>query len=309
MGKSYEEFKQELRREVMKKMEYTEEQVYYKVLGKGDSRCERLMVEVKEREHSKEVCGIWIKEAYECYLEEGCLEEIVEWVVSEVEDLKATRFIDKIEILKDYNKAKRQLFVRLLNAENNKEELDDAIFEMVGDIAKVLYFKISEKDGCVMSLKVNRDCLKEWGMSEAHVMEAALLNTACMYAPRIYKMEKMFFDPDYCGEEINERIKLEKGPLGNCLSTSVTTNGAVAVFLPGVAKKLGELLDSDFYLVFTSIHELMIHSVKNTCPDRLSQILADTVEESTRPEDYLTSAIYRYYRDADCILPVSDGKA
>ena len=48
--------------------------------------------------------------------------------------------------------------------------------------------------------------------------------------------------------------------MGNCLSTSRKTNGAVAVFLPGVAERLAYLLDSDFYMVFTSIHEVMIHN-------------------------------------------------
>ena len=52
---------------------------------------------------------------------------------------------------------------------------------------------------------------------------------------------------------------LRKDSGGNCLSTTERTNGAVAVFLPGVAERLGKLLGSGFYMVFTSIHEVMIH--------------------------------------------------
>ena len=49
-------------------------------------------------------------------------------------------------------------------------------------------------------------------------------------------------------------LSLKKDAIGNCLSTSVRTNGAVAVFLPGVAQRLGKLIGGSFYMVFTSIH-------------------------------------------------------
>lgn len=62
--------------------------------------------------------------------------------------------------------------------------------------------------------------------------------------------------------------------MGNCLSTSKKTNGAVAVFLPGVAERLAALLESDFYMVFTSIHEVMIHNDRNVEPERSERGIA-----------------------------------
>lgn len=64
-----------------------------------------------------------------------------------------------------------------------------------------------------------------------------------------------------------------------------------------MAERLGELLDSDFYIVFTSIHEVMIHDVKNVSPEHLEEILADTLKTATPEEDYLTSRIYHYSRE------------
>ena len=94
--------------------------------------------------------------------------------------------------------------------------------------------------------------------------------------------------------------------MGNCLSTSRKTNGAVAVFLPGVAERLAYLLDSDFYMVFTSIHEVMIHNDHCVDPDDLENVLEDTIKEATPKEDYLTSRIYQYCRETHkfiCVTP------
>lgn len=90
---------------------------------------------------------------------------------------------------------------------------------------------------------------------------------------------------------------LDKSFSGNTLSTTRKTNGAIAVFLPGVAEKISELLDSDFYMVFTSIHEVMIHSTgSGVDPKDLKLVLQDTLREVTPSSDYLTEKIYKYNR-------------
>ena len=88
-----------------------------------------------------------------------------------------------------------------------------------------------------------------------------------------------------CGERV-----------GYCLSTDKRTNGAVAVFLPGVAQKLSEILDDDFYIVFTSIHEAMIHPKSKCYPEGLERILKETIEDATPDEDFLADEIYYYDR-------------
>ena len=61
------------------------------------------------------------------------------------------------------------------------------------------------------------------------------------------------------------------------------------VFLPGVAKRLADLMNADFYLVFTSIHEVMIHNVNISYPEDLEIVLRDTIQEATPEEDFLTT--------------------
>jgi hypothetical protein len=109
----------------------------------------------------------------------------------------------------------------------------------------------------------------------------------------------MLFDKEYRGDNFMDILGSyhpNKGISGNCLSTEKRTNGAAAIFLPGVARRLAELLESDLYLVFTSIHEVMVHSTDKVYPEELKEVLLDTVKKATPEEDYLTSSIYRYSR-------------
>ena len=164
------------------------------------------------------------------------------------------------------------MFIRLLNIEKNQVELEDCIYRTIGDIALVLYARMGELNGSSASIKIKRHMLEKWEQEPKQVFEEALLNTYFISPPRIYCWEKLIFDPDYAGE----------------------TNGAVAIFLPGVAERIGQLMGGGFYMVFTSIHEVMIHNEKSADPEELKKVLEDTVNETTPPEDFLTYQIYHY---------------
>ena len=164
----------------------------------------------------------------------------------------------------------------------------------------VLYICMGEADGCMTSMKVKKYMLEEWGMDQNEIFDKALLNTYFFSPPRIYCWEKLVFNPSYSGDNFMNLVSdysIRTDALGNCLSTTKRTNGAVAVFLPGVAGRIADLMNDDFYIVFTSIHEAMIHSVTSTDPETLRQVLEETVYETTPPEDFLTFQIYQYDRD------------
>ena len=199
--------------------------------------------------------------------------------------------------LEDYDKIKEDLFIRLLNIEKNQVELEECIYRTIGDIALVLYARMGELNGSSASIKIKRHMLEKWEQEPKQVFEEALLNTYFISPPRIYCWEKLIFDPDYAGENFMNLLcdyKLKKDVLGNCLSTTIRTNGAVAIFLPGVAERIGQLMGGGFYMVFTSIHEVMIHNERSADPEELKKVLADTVNETTPPEDFLTYQIYHY---------------
>lgn len=46
--------------------------------------------------------------------------------------------------------------------------------------------------------------------------------------------------------------------------------------------------------MFTSIHEVMVHNEKNVTPEDLQEVLIQTMEETTAPDDRLSNHIYHY---------------
>ena len=298
MEMTYESFVETLRSELLEATGYDEEMICYKQETEyPPTSGDRLLLKRQRNEEIMEVCALYVQDLFREYQNGWSMEAIVREIVERLDAIARSECFQRSRNLEDYDKIKEDLFIRLLNIEKNQVELEDCIYRTIGDIALVLYARMGELNGSSASIKIKRHMLEKWEQEPKQVFEEALLNTYFISPPRIYCWEKLIFDPDYAGENFMNLLcdyKLKKDVLGNCLSTTIRTNGAVAIFLPGVAKRIGQLMGGGFYMVFTSIHEVMIHNEKSADPEELKKVLEDTVNETTPPEDFLTYQIYHY---------------
>ncbi|MCF0134380.1 MAG: hypothetical protein HUJ72_10980 [Blautia sp.] len=298
MGMTYEAFVEAIRQDILENTGLSKENVFFEEKGgRYGNGGDRLYIQFEETEENRELCGLYVSELYELYQDGKSVHSLTCKILDEIEHIQGLGYIDNIRKIGSYEDVVKSLFVRVINWDKHKEELAECIYRQIGDVALVLYMKVGEDDGCLVSFKIRRDYLERWKVDEIEIFETAMENTKQLANPRIYFWEKMLYDEYYTGEEFLEKdLTLNQDAIGNCLSTTAKTNGAIAVFLPGVAYRLGELMDADFYMVFTSIHEVMIHDDRLVDAQTLREILKDTIKEATLPEDYLTSKVYHYNR-------------
>ena len=303
---NYEMFVEELKNKISAAINIPIENIEFSKDGDRFSPTgDRLLVKFAEHDDAWEVCGLYTQELFKSYQNGSPFEKIIKEITDDLNRIKKADIYEKTRVIRDYEKTKPRLFIRLLNADKYSADLQDAVYKTLGDIALVLYMKVTEYEGCVTSTKIRQGMLEQWGKECDEVFQEAILNTYFMSPPRIYRWEQMIFNPEYEGESfmnLGDKCELKKDAMGNCLSTTKKTNGAVAVFLPGVAEQLAYMLDSDFYMVFTSVHEVMVHKADGVDAVDLSIILQDTLEEATPKEDFLTRKIYKYEKDTHRFL-------
>lgn len=260
---------------------------------------DRLNITFAEHDDADEVCSVHVDELYTAYQDGAKLNAIINYISNDVLHAKNNNIYDKTKTLMNYDTAKNRLFVRLLNCDRNADVLKNVVHKTLGDIALTVCAIVDDNREDLISTKILKFMVKKWGKTETDIFNEALENTYRATPPRIYKLEEMIFNREYTGDSFMESCDedvISKDGMGNCLSTTIKTNGAVAVFLPGVAEHLAELLNSDFYMAFTSIHEVMIHNAKKVDSEDLKSVLTDTIRETVPEEDYLTSRIYKYNR-------------
>lgn len=296
MDKNYELFIGQLTNTIYETTDIPLENIKFVKKDGGDL----LNIIFAEHDDAYEVCSVHVEELYVAYQNGIRLNTIVDYICSDVLHAKSIYVYDKTKELMDYDTAKSRLFVRLINYDRNADILRDVVHKTLGDIVFTVYAIVDENEFGIVSTKVLKSMVKKWDKNEDDIFNEAIKNTYYLTPPRIYKWEGVLCDESYAGDSFmndEDIFDLDKSFSGNILSTTRKTNGAIAVFLPGVAEKISEMLNSDFYMVFTSIHEVMIHSTgSGVDPKDLKLVLQDTLREVTPSSDYLTEKIYKYNR-------------
>ena len=189
----------------------------------------------------------------------------------------------------DYGKIGSSLIIRPLNYELHKQELANCIYRKIGDIALVLYQMLGDTGKVFSSSKIHASELEAWNMKDRkdEILQNALENTAklfpaCVFDNRVQK-EVDLLESDCTKSDIMI--------LGHqiLLTTFLTTNGAVALFYPGVIAKLMNIMDGAFTAVFMNINDVMIFNLDS----RLARAYAKTAADSSPMGEMLSDKCYR----------------
>ena len=221
------------------------------------------------------------------------IEEVSEYVKHSIEeygkiseDIKFV--IDRMEF---YDLIKDRLIIRPLNYSNNKINLEDYVYDTFGDIALVLYAVIDDKES-LHTVKIPYDIFKKWNLDKKIVFTAAMDSTKKSAEARIYT-DLRSINGD--GMDINDNVILESNTI-LMITTTRKTNGAIAMFYPGVKEKIAEMFDDSFYVAFTSIHEAMIHKKGTIEPSSIRCHIRAT-NRTFGSEETLTEEVYYYDKD------------
>ena len=175
---------------------------------------------------------------------------------------------------------------------------------MTGDIALTLYVSIGNFSGLYTSSMVPKVVFDGWNRSREQVMKDAMENTYRLFPPRLFNWldVERFEDEDYgIFMERDSGVRMDGGACATFVTTKSQINGAVAIFLPGVAKRLGEMMGNDLYIAFTSMHEAAIHNCEKVYPETIRESLKDLNREMPSDDDFLSGKVYYYNRGKDRI--------
>ena len=250
-------------------------------------------------EEYRNVCRFEVKYLYETYQKQGWdgVWNIIEQNLHAVRHLRSS---DVFSVLDHYEAMKQHLIIRPINFNDHRFELKDHIYRRVGDIALVLYMIIcDDKEMGLNTSKVPKAAYDKWGLDYDQILEEALMNTYVLAAPRMYMTPMDTCNPPYSkGAFMALGSGMKKiHPLQvPTITTTKQTNGAIAMFYPGVKEKIAEMAGGNFYAAFTSIHDVKIHCDKSIPPREILDTLK-SVNNHFDPSEILSRKVFYYRAD------------
>ncbi len=184
---------------------------------------------------------------------------------------------------------KETVVAQVINAEKNKEYLSDKPHRLFLDLAVIYRFDAPLFNG---SIVVNNGIAKEIKMTEKELYNAALKNMERQYAPQVRRLTEMLRN-DY-NKELDDDLD------GASDILYVVTNeeklyGANALLMPSSFEKLAEKTGGDFYVIPSSVHELLaVSDVSQKAEDLQEMLLQVNATPYVSETEWLSDNLYKY---------------
>lgn len=183
--------------------------------------------------------------------------------------------LERIGSLQD---AEKWLFVRVSNAEKNREYLHNIPHINILNLALTCHVLFYQGDEGTANTIVTKELMAHFGVSCEELFEKALQNSMILY-PAV--MDKLYSE--------------DSGMW--MLSNTDLTYGAAALFYPGMQERISEELKGSYYVLPSSVHECIL------IPDYMNievSKMTDSVREINRERavipasDVLSDSVYHY---------------
>lgn len=247
---------------------------------------------VRQGEHVFPI--VYLEPYYNDYLYgEGTVCETVEELCKILEEhmgksLQSLRIND----LREWETTKDRVSAKLVNAEMNRELLEQVPHRIVMDLAEIYFVKVGrcgqEGFGTIL---VRNEQEQAWGVDENILHETAIKNLMeesgefVSMAEIMKEVGKSGRDPEMDDPEMY------------VLTNQSRLYGAAELLDENMLKCIAEQLQGDYMILPSSVHELIV--LKDT--DRPHNELADMVKEINStclaPDEVLSNHVYRYDRN------------
>ena len=193
-----------------------------------------------------------------------------------------------------------KLTVRLLEKNRNTDFLAGMPYADVGNgLAMIVDINMGEDRGGDWRIAVNHGVMEQMGVDKETMFITAMDDSAHLAPAVLTDMSQALFSPER--ENLLDRAEpIDPADVGSMyvLTTETGTLGAAALFYPEVREKAAELMGSGYYVLPSSVHEVIL------VPDTIGhneQELCDMVKQANRtvvePQDVLSDNVYHYDRE------------
>lgn len=250
---------------------------------------------------------IYINHMYSDYQDTEDLDQVLEhWAHSFDEWMKQELPFDVQALFSDECYVREHVVFQFINTKQNSEILMDMPHREYLDLSIVYRFIVDISENGITSVMVRNSVATMFGLTETQLFQFAVENTRRMFPPVVNSMQTVMkdmfenggLDPDFVDavlDEIMGSIPLEDQlyVIGN----PRYTNGAISILYEDVLYHLAQKVDSDLYIMPSSVHECIAVSSKTGTAETFASMV-ETVNMSEIPlTERLSNQVYYYDRN------------
>lgn len=183
---------------------------------------------------------------------------------------------------------------QLVNAERNAEKLKDIPGKKIADLVAIYRVVIGLDEDGMKSYVLTNAGLARSKISLEELDEAAKKNTE-KSGFSVRTMSEVMYE--LMGVNPGPKIEEPDGPQVYVLTNARKLHGANIMLYKEYLEIAAEKMNGDFYILPSSIHELLAVPVSTAGLEELRQMVKEVNDNEVAPEEILGYGVYRYNRE------------
>jgi hypothetical protein len=230
---------------------------------------------------------IYLNGFYDMYLSGMDMEDVVQCIMDTYKKGEVKESIN-MDFFCNFEEVKDRIAYRLINAERNKELLEQIPHILFMDLAICFYYAFYQEELGEGMILIHNSHMEMWGTNHKELMKLAEENTGRMLPPSFVSMKTL----------LREMFEESVDPGLYVLTNEKKCQGAAVLLYPHVLEEAAEKLGGSFYVLPSSIHEVILFREsghENT--KGLKEMIKEANDTQVATEEILSD--YPYYYDAE----------
>ena len=238
-------------------------------------------------------------------------------IIAEIENIYNTYKLEhnfNVNSITDFNHVQGKICYKLVNKDKNKELLSDAPYIQFHDLAIVFYVVVSEDSDRTGTITVRNNLMEMWGNPDINdLYRIAKNNTQKRYKGSVFNMIEIMGDiishnvdniePNIVDDFFEMNFTYEDNMIPMFVATNnKKVNGAGVILYEGLLKTFAEKIGCDFYILPSSVHEVIFVPANGDMDARyLIQMVKEVNATEVSPSEVLSDNVYKYHADTDFV--------
>ncbi len=266
-------------------------------------------------EKTMNICPtIYLEEYFKRYNSGDNFADLFTEIIGIYEEHKDPHF-HAAEFFMDYEKIKNKLSVKLISATMNRQLLLDVPHALVEDLALVCMVDLKSDAGDNGSVLIHNNHICMWGIKQEQLIDDAITNAQENNSVYARKLNDVILDlygtgyeniPEWMDKADIEELGKDPGNL-YVLTNRKQMYGASVIMYPGVLSSIANVLGGDYYIIPSSIHEVIILPADISGENNnINSMIRCVNTEMLAREEILSEHAYLYSSESGKLLSVLD---
>lgn len=251
---------------------------------------------------------VYMEGYYKVFQNGSSMSELIHRLYEEYKRFKVTESINLLYLM-NFENIKDRISYILVNHDMNKDMLEEYPHTDFLDLAKLYVINISDLKEGTATIKISHALLCLWDKSIEEIDMIATENTERLFpiqADRLDMIVKAMMlqglGEDNISEDMQSWLLSADDSMLYVVTNHLMVNGAGVMCYRNVIKNLADKLNSDLYILPSSLHEILVIATEGQDSEYLKTMVY-TINRSKdiSKEIILSDNVYLYSREKNCI--------